>query len=121
MYVYEQATGRLSRDGVTLAFGYSGAGISRNMPDREHIRGEGPIPRGRYMIGPKRFSRTVGACAMYLWPVGHTAHGRSALMLHGDNRTHTASKGCVIIPLYVREQIASEVERSDGPTYLDVV
>jgi hypothetical protein len=35
--------------------------------------------------------------------------GRSAFMIHGDNRTHTASQGCIILRRDLREQI----DRSD--------
>jgi len=121
MFTYEQRTGRFLDEGVEVAKGYSGWGAGANNPDLENLRGVGPIPRGRYMIGPPRFSRNVGPVAMYLWPVGHTAHGRSALMIHGDNRTSTASRGCVIIPRVVREAVAKTVMNSDDPVYLDVV
>lgn len=121
MYVYESSTGRFLKHGVQVATGYSGYGISKNRPEREHIRGEGPIPRGRYMIGPARFSRNVGPVAMYLWPVGHDAHGRSALMIHGDNRTQTASRGCIILPRVVRDEVAFTVKTEADPVFLEVV
>ena len=57
---------------------------------------------------------------MYLWPVGHNAHGRSALMIHGDNKTGTASKGCVIIGRATRERIAEVVANNHDATVLRV-
>jgi hypothetical protein len=40
---------------------------------------------------------------------GNQMFGRSAFMIHGDNRTHTASQGCIILRRDLREQI----DRSD--------
>jgi hypothetical protein len=37
--------------------------------------------------------------------------GRSALMIHGDNRTGTASEGCIILPRRVRHIIWDSGER----------
>lgn len=126
LYRYNSTTGlfqRLSEAGkwVRVCVGYSGYGISKNDPTREHLRGEGPIPRGDYIIGFPRYSRTVGPVAMYLMPMGHSAHGRSALMIHGDNSTQTASRGCVILPRPVREEIGRTVQTSPNIVVLEVV
>lgn len=126
LYRYNSETGvfwRLSEAGrwVRVCVGYSGYGDSKNNPTREHIRGEGPIPRGEYIIGPPRFSRNVGPIAMYLMPYGHMAHGRSALMIHGDNHTQTASRGCVILPKPVREEIGRTVTSAPDLVILEVI
>lgn len=121
VYRYNSRTGAFYGPGlIGIVWGYSGFGISRNQPEREDMAGEGPIPRGRYMIGPPHESKRVGPVAMRLHPVGHTAHGRSALMIHGDNRTHSASRGCVILPRTVREEIGRAVLSAPDPCYLDV-
>lgn len=120
-YTYNVVSGQLrGSDGLLLAVGYSGFAHARNNPEHEAARGIGPIPRGDYMIGPPRYSKTVGPVAMYLWPVGHNAHGRSALMIHGDNKTGTASKGCVILNRATRERIAEVVANNDDATVLRV-
>ena len=120
-YTYNVVSGQLrGSNGLLLAVGYSGFAHARNNPEHEAARGLGPIPRGDYMIGPPRYSKTVGPVAMYLWPVGHNAHGRSALMLHGDNKTSTASKGCVILGRSTRARIAEVVANNDDATILRV-
>lgn len=120
-YTYDVATGQLRwPSGELIAIGYSGFAHAKNNPEHEQARGLGPIPRGDYMIGPPRYSRTVGPVAMYLWPVGHNAHGRSALMIHGDNKTGTASRGCVILGRPTREAIAKVVANNEDATILRV-
>jgi hypothetical protein len=114
-WTYDQSSGALtSPQGKRVAFGYSGKGASRNIPGREHVRAQGPIPRGEWRIGAPRRSRATGPHIMDLTPVGHNAHGRSAFQIHGDNRlgNFTASSGCIILPRPIREMIsASGVNR----------
>ena len=120
-FTYDVLTGELrDREGLILTVGYSGWGSAKNDPTQEHVRGRGPIPRGTYMIGPPRNSKNVGPVAMYLWPIGHDAHGRSALMIHGDNTTGTASKGCIVAERGARRIIA-EAAASRHVTTLEVV
>ena len=120
-FTYNVLTGELrDREGLILTIGYSGWGSATNDPTQEHVRGRGPIPRGTYMIGPPRHSKNVGPVAMYLWPIGHDAHGRSALMIHGDNTTGTASKGCIVAGPGARKIIA-EAAISQHLTTLEVV
>ena len=55
MWTYSQATGQLSKNGVLIGTGYSGAGLSmatgRNNPVMQAIPNQGPIPVGLYLIG----------------------------------------------------------------------
>jgi hypothetical protein len=53
---------------------------------------------------------------MDLTPLGHNANGRSDFRIHGDNSTHTASTGCIILPPHVRQQISAS-----GDNVIDVV
>ncbi|NBB17027.1 DUF2778 domain-containing protein [Caulobacter sp. SLTY] len=115
MWTYRQRTGHLLKDGVFVAKGYSGDGPAfaegRNNPDMEHIKGKGPIPRGRWTISKPRNSVNVGPHAMDLVPVGHDAHGRTAFMIHGDNKAQDASRGCIILPRNIREKISASGDR----------
>jgi hypothetical protein len=120
-YGYSVSTGAFTKDGVLVATGYSGYGTAKNNSACEGMAGRGPIPRGRYIIGEPHYSKVVGPVAMRLLPLWHTACGRSALMIHGDNTTHTASRGCVILPRVVRDEIAATVSRDARPTVLVVV
>lgn len=108
MWVYDQSTGELKRNGVFVARGYSGAGIGKNNPDLQTKVATGPIPRGRWSIGQPRNSPNVGPFAMPLTPILNTnAFGRTAFMIHGDSakKPGTASRGCIILPRNVRELI----------------
>lgn len=47
---YEQSTGKMYKDGKLIETGYSGALTNKNNPDRQHVKGLGPLPRGTYKI-----------------------------------------------------------------------
>lgn len=120
LYRYNSETGDFFKLCVKVGHGYSGFGMYRDCPDAEHLRALGPIPRGKYLIGVPHHSKKVGPVAMFLVPLGHAAHGRTALMIHGDNRDHTASRGCIILPRTVRDEIAAEVRRAPTSAVLEV-
>lgn len=115
---YSQSRGQLTWNGQVISVGYSGRGPGRNNPQMEHLRNTGPIPRGQYGIGPARTHATKGPVTMALTPVGHTARGRTAFLIHGDSRNHPgdASEGCIILSLDVRRRISVS-----GDTTLQVV
>ena len=115
-WTYSQSSGQLTRDGRTVATGYSGTGTGRNNPALENARDVGPIPRGRYTIGPAHNTATRGPRVMSLTPEGHNALGRDGFLIHGDNLRNDASTGCVILAPNVREQISSS-----GDNQLEVV
>lgn len=104
---YHQATGRLTRNGRVIAHGYSGHGTGRNNPHMESHRNMGPIPKGRYKIGSRYNTAHHGPHVMRLTPDGHNARGRSGILIHGDNRRHDASQGCIILPRTIRDTIAT--------------
>lgn len=108
---YNQTTGEMKHNGQSVGRGYSGAGrrgsVSRNNPKMEAISNTGPIPQGRYLIGSPRKSAKTGPHVMDLTPIGHSAHGRSAFQIHGNNKTDDASSGCIIMPPAVRKRISS--------------
>jgi hypothetical protein len=104
---YIQSTGTLTREGQFVATGYSGAGTGRNNPAEQAVPDVGPIPQGRYSIGPPFDAVKQGPCVMRLTPLGHDALGRDGFLIHGDNLTHDASTGCIILPREIRETIAA--------------
>jgi|SRR5438067_6173148 len=107
---YSQRTGNLYRDTVWVGAGYSGAGWGRNNPELEEVRNLGPIPRGRYRIGAAHDTADHGPHVMALAPVLHNAHGRTGFLIHGDNSTHTASQGCIILGPHIRSQISESAD-----------
>jgi hypothetical protein len=108
---WDQSEGALYFDGRWVARGYSGRGEGRNNPAMEAVRGVGPIPAGRWRIGPPRTSTRTGPHIMDLTPIGHDAHGRSAFQIHGDNATGDASSGCIVLPRAYRERISGGASR----------
>ena len=108
-WLYIQTTGELIRNGQTAGTGYSGNGMTpatgRNNPALEFIRNVGPIPAGRYEIGPAHNSPNTGPKTMNLTPVGHDAYLRTDFRMHGNNATNNASEGCIIMPPDVRQQV----------------
>src|SRR5580704_12616029 len=110
-WIYSQSSGQLRRDGELFGTGYSGAGRGRNNPAEQAVRNVGPIPQGRYSIGPEFDAPVQGACTMRLAPQGHDALGRDGFLIHGDNAAHDASTGCVILPFECRQEIAASADR----------
>lgn len=115
MFVYSQKTGEmwshaddsgtLGAQSVLIGTGYSGMGEGKNNPAMESVRSVGPIPRGSYEIGPIYDTQKLGPRVMPVTPIGHDALGRSGFFIHGDNATHDASHGCIILPRTARELI----------------
>lgn len=112
-WLYSQRTGRLTHNGQMVSNGYSGKGIGRNNPQLEQTQNVGPIPRGRYRIGPAHTHPGKGPITMSLAPIGHMAYGRTHFLIHGDSRANpgNASEGCIILQLDVRRRIAASRDR----------
>lgn len=105
IWIYDQKTGQLSR---RVGVGYSGAGEGKNNPAMQDVQNVGPIPRGVYSIGDPVDTTTHGPFVLALAPdPKNDMHGRSAFLIHGDSisRPGTASRGCIIMPRNVREQV----------------
>ncbi|WP_374413001.1 tlde1 domain-containing protein [Novosphingobium colocasiae] len=122
MFTYEQGSGRFvfgRRSAARLiAVCYAGAPGFVNDPATDHLRGKGPLPKGRYVIRETPHSR-FHKPAFYLAPVPDAAagdagfdplywlHGRSDFWVHGDNAllNRTASHGCIVMPLPARLEL----------------
>jgi hypothetical protein len=107
---YSQSAGRLDHDGQVVAIGYSGHDDGKNNPDMQQVPNTGPIPQGRYFVGPPHDSAKVGPFALPLDPAPETdTFGRSSFMIHGDSIVHpgTASEGCIILLRDARNTIAA--------------
>ena len=113
MWTYSQGTGKLfDPDGVHVATGYSGKGRGKNNCELQHVRNVGPIPQGIYTIGQAYNSAKVGPFALPLTPdPSNDMGGRSAFLIHGDNKTGTASEGCIILGRMVRDRLNYSAER----------
>lgn len=129
MWTYEQGTGWLKQDGILKGKGYSGwddgdnvpePGEGKNNPSVQHIKGIGPVPRGRWKIQlPPFFHQTAGPFTMRLIPMQDTpTFGRDGFLIHGDSlaKPGAASHGCIILARSLRMLIADS-----GDTDLEVV
>jgi hypothetical protein len=110
-WIYSQSSGFIIQNvtGNHLGKGYSGKGIYCNVPTYEHLKDEGTIPRGKYKIGKAFHHHKTGQYTMRLTPVGHNAHGRTGLLIHGDSKDNPggASTGCIVLPLHSRMLISA--------------
>ena len=116
---YEQSTGDMSRDGILVATGYSGAGEGKNNPAMQDAHNVGPLPQGDYEIESPVDTATHGPYVLRLTPdSGNEMFGRSGFLIHGDSVAHpgTASEGCIILPRSARAQIWES-----GDTSLEIV
>lgn len=107
-WTYYQESGKLSREGTDVAFGYSGAGDGKNNPAMQEVHNVGPLPRGGYTINAPQDTVTHGPYVLPLTPdTENEMFGRAGFLMHGDSVVHpgTASEGCIIMPRAVREQV----------------
>jgi hypothetical protein len=109
-----------SSSGLVIAQGsgvtppYSGNGDCRDDPDSCHVLNHGPIPPGRYRIGPAYADLHLGPVVMHLDPDGWDGDGRTVLRIHGDNSKGdaSASDGCLILPRVARDAVAASTCRT---------
>jgi hypothetical protein len=121
MLLYTQRLGNLyavdSLGSATLIAksGYSGNGNGLNNPDMQCVEDVGPIPQGLWKIVGifnKKTDHAPTDFALKLSPDPTTdVCGRTNFWIHGDRREdpafdpHSASEGCIIFPLNVRQQL----------------
>lgn len=108
--VYSQSSGIITKTvrGVTsqLGEGYSGNEIFYNVPEADHLKNEGPIPKGEYTL--TSVDNHKGPLTIDLSPAAtNDMHGRNNFLIHGDNasRDHTASEGCIILDRATRQTL----------------
>ena len=99
-WLYKQSTGELYRDGKLIETGYSGVLTNKNNPDREQVRGMGPIPRGTWKIGSAGTSK--GPLTITLIHISGASYSRDmrTFMMHGEKLHGVAgfaSEGCIIM------------------------
>src|SRR3569832_575700 len=109
MFSYSIHLGVMSENGVSLPGAcYSGQQEAKNDPARVSEVGVGPIPPGRYRIGPAYMHPHLGPCVMILDPLpGTDTLGRAEFRIHGDSikSPGTAARGCIVAPYEMRLHI----------------
>lgn len=107
LWYYSQSNHTFSKDSDLITDdAYSGTGGGRNNPLMQNVRNVGPIPVGSYQIGAATNSHHTGPLTLPLSPLhGTNTFGRTAFRIHGDNRRHDASHGCIILSHAVRLKV----------------
>lgn len=111
MWVFEVSTGEVRRSHKDGSYtledrAYSGVLGARNDPRQQSVQNVGPIPKGAYIITEPYDSATHGPFVLRLLAQkGTELYGRDGFLIHGDNNSHTASHGCIILPRVTRELI----------------
>ena len=113
MWSYRIGTGIMSENGKPRPeVCYSGFDEHKNDPSAIRIPNVGPVPPGKYRIGPARDGGHLGPLVMNLDPLpGTDTFGRSLFRIHGDNAQHNASHGCIIAARSLREAINKSQDR----------
>lgn len=108
MWTYTLISGRMT-NGTISGNGYSGHDPHKNDIGAQNIPNVGPIPVGKYTIGPPFTHPACGPVSMRLSPEpGNQMFDRAGFLIHGDSisRPGRASDGCIILPRDIRQQIA---------------
>jgi hypothetical protein len=98
---YRQSTGELFENGGHLiATCYSGQGAGKNQPGWQSVAFTGPLPQGRYFIGPLATRPHYGPSMMLTPDATTRMRGRAGFLIHLDNPAHVgdSSDGCIIAP-----------------------
>ena len=107
---YEQASGTLwvvnGGYAAPVAQGYSGRGVGRDNPERQHERNVGPLPQGTYHM-QQLVNRRFVSPAIKVTQIEGETFGRSGFWIHGDNTTRDTSEGCIVVDRATRECIAA--------------
>jgi hypothetical protein len=114
MWTYNQLTAALSHNGQLAGTGYSGMGPGKNNPAMQDVYDVGPIPKGKWHIGPPYDTPTHGPHVMALTPEqGTVTFGRSGFLIHADSISHPgkASCGCIVLSNALRNQISASGDR----------
>jgi hypothetical protein len=106
-WIYYQSSGELWHNGKLVGKGYSGNLTNKNNPDRQHVKGMGPIPRGTWRISGH--SNSKGPMTIILNQTSGESYGRSLFRIHGEKRPPAvpgfASEGCIILGPNIRAKI----------------
>lgn len=113
---WRQSTGQMfSSDSALVGAGYAGNGPGLNEPSMQGVHGVGPLPRGRYTIGPLQASHgALGTNVAALIPnPSNGMFGRSAFFCHGRKSLTDmdASEGCIVLDHEPRMVVLNGTDR----------
>lgn len=104
MWTYSQTSGELKApDGTLVGVCYSGRGAGRNNPAYQDVIGTGPVPQGKFSISEAYETETLKHPVFRLTPhADQEMFGRMGFLIHGDNKDHNASHGCIVADHNIR-------------------
>ena len=106
-WIYHQRTGEIYHNSRYIGKGYAGRMTNKNNPDRQQVKGLGPLPRRRYKITGASGSKGPLTIILEQQKPGES-FGRSAFRIHGERRRPPAgwaSEGCIILNYDIRKKI----------------
>jgi len=114
MLFYHNANGRLFRDEKFLASGYSGFADGKNNPALMNEPDIGPIPCGVYDLEKITHPGLADPVFRLNPHPENNMFGRAGFLIHGDSvaAPGTASHGCIIMMRSVRNNIATEGDKT---------
>lgn len=108
---YSQSTGNLFNEaGDFVALGWAGNGDGKNNPEMEAVHNVGPLPKGKYVVGPWEARHGgLGPMVARLIQIEGETFGRDGFYIHGaaldPEKYGQESKGCIVVPRAGREYV----------------
>ncbi|WKZ93841.1 DUF2778 domain-containing protein [Chimaeribacter arupi] len=105
-WIYYQSSGKLYHNHEFVEKGYAGRMTNKNNPDRQQVKGLGPLPQGEYKI--EGHTRSKGPMTIVLRQVSGETFGRGDFRIHGERKNGPAgwaSEGCIIMKPSTRNRI----------------
>lgn len=114
MWIYDQRTGEMSRNGVKLGTFYSGFGEGKNNPSMQNVKNVGPLPVDDYEIEAPVKDPKLGPFVLRLRRLTrNNAPDRDGFAMHGKSKLHPndSSHGCIVADLPFRQNIWNSGDR----------
>jgi len=124
MWTYDTKTGKLAHNGVYVSTGWAGHNVKdgvqgKNNPDAVSVKGIGPLPPGKYIIGDPYDSPHTGPYTLPLTPdPSNTMYDRDGFKMHGfqvgtdpNDPYNPSSDGCIIQARGTRNQVGASPDK----------
>ena len=116
MWTFSQSEGTITNAaGQIVGTGYAGNGDGLNNPAMQDQHGIGPLPQGKYTIGPLQAQH--GALGTNVAPLephpDNEMYGRSGFFIHGRKSLldMDASEGCIVLDHDPRMRVMEDPDK----------
>jgi len=94
---------------TVLGTGYAGAPEALNDPEKQDKKHQGPLPRGKYAIGPQQDNGDLRQSLRLTPDPANEMYNRSGFLIHGphDDDKRDSSTGCPVFSKDIRDKIAN--------------